>query len=450
MIKLFAGLLTGAALLALGSCEPKKKEDPRPTDPVPARLTLVRGGTQSGTFGAFVPDSVVLQVQPAGNAPANGYLVSYRLTGNGYVEAANNWGMPRGLLRADARGRIRVRWSLGCDLLQQKTTFYLFDASCADPSQGQCTPLDSVSARATARQGSGWVRACGGEPMSGGLQSSICNCAGRLYMVMGGKGYASQDEGVNWRLLPLPAVNDYVRFLKCNSRGTVYALMENSGVHVSNDQGATWTAVNNGILDHRYPIDLVAEDNNVFVSFFNDGLYRSTNNGGFWRKQLVAGQYWEQYSLLTRLPGGELFLVDKWSNLFKSTDNGSNWLRQTPAAQYVRSQVTALAVDHTGNLVVGSGDALLAVLNPASLTGTVSSFYTPQTHTSHSIYNITSARNRLYFVVLGNLTPGVYAGTPGSYALATPGFTPRIYNYFVKADGSLMLITDSGVYYHAP
>ncbi|GAA3930670.1 sialidase family protein [Hymenobacter algoricola] len=441
-------LLAGGLLALTTACEKDRPTPQNPPAPAPtATLTLVRGDQQTSTYGASLPDSLVLKVTPAAAKAAQDYVVTFKMrVGNGSVEAAPSGLAQSNTLLVDRKGLARTRWSLGCNAQQQKVTFYLLAPGCQGPG---CLPLDSVSVTATAQKPTGWSRACGPSP-SRGPAAEFCNCAGGLYALFGGLPYTSTDEGVNWRPLTAPVPNEDVQFLKCNSAGTLYALLRNSGVYTSTNKGATWTAINNGILDHRYPIGLQVEDNAVFVSFYFDGLYRTTTNGGFWRKLLLDGKYYEQYSFLTRHPNGSLYVFDKWSALFKSTDNGDNWQKQTTSSQYIGSPAYDMAVDNAGNLVVASSyDGYVATLSPVTLTGSVTSFYTPQTHSTCQVDQLTPYQNKMYFLVRGNLTPGVYAGTPGNYALASTGFTKPINCFHIRPDGTLLVSSSDGLYYFA-
>ncbi|UOQ52167.1 WD40/YVTN/BNR-like repeat-containing protein [Hymenobacter cellulosivorans] len=444
MSKLFIPWLLASGLLVVAAC---KKDPASPQDPPvaqTAKLTMVRGDKQTGPYGADLPDSLVLKVTPAAGETAQDYVVTYKMrVGNGTVMMPAYPYSIGNRLSVDRKGLTRTRWSLGCNASQQKVTFYLSAPSCLG---GQCPPLDSVSFTATAQRPTGWSRACGATP--GGISTSFCNCGPGLYALFNDQPYVSADQGVNWQPLTVPVANDRVRFLKCNSRGVLYALLENSGIYTSTDKGTTWKAINNGILDHRYPLTLLVEDNALFVSFSFDGLYRTTNNGGFWRKQLLDGKYYEEYSFLTRHPNGSLYVFDKWSALFKSTDNGDNWQKQTTSRQYISSPTYDMTVDNAGNLVVASGyDGYVSTLSPTTLTGNVTSFYTPQTHTTCRVDHLTPYQNKLYFTVDGNLVPGVYAGTPGNYTLASTGFTKPISGFHVRDDGSLLLASHDGLYY---
>ncbi len=436
-------------LVAMAACH--TNDDLPPARPSGASLELVKGDGQKGQFGAVLADSLVMRVVLRDTALRNRLTVTYRIkSGNGYVEGSSS-GFSGAVLKPDGKGNVRARWSLGCNTPTQAVTFYLYPDSCTGYVPNlRCKPLDSLTFEATAGKPTGWSRACGirfaGDPYS----STFTACAGKVYAVAGGKAFRSEDDGVNWTVLSSPAGDDEVKLLKCNSQGHVYIVTQNRGVFYSTDYGGSWTAINNGILDHRYPLDLVVEDNTLFVSFYFDGLYRSTNNGAFWKKLLIAGRYQEEYNHVTRMPTGDLYLFDKWGKLFKSTNNGDNWQLRDPGYNYVRSPVGDMATDQAGNLVIGSSyDGYLAVLSPATLTGNVTSFYTPETHSSCGVYQITPFRDKLYFLVSGNLKPGVYYGTPGNYAQAHPDFTGRVSSFFVKPDGSLLLGTESGVYYFA-
>jgi photosystem II stability/assembly factor-like uncharacterized protein len=432
------------------ACKHEDEPDPQPV--MQAKLSIVKGDRQTGFFGEYLPDSLVLKVTPTGTIPAGNFRVSYQITqGNGYMEPINNGIVySNTYLQSDSKGMLKLRWNLGCNALQQKVVFYLYSNDCpaVDLQNNKCLPIDSVSFAAAAKQPSGWSRACGvGSSFS--FQPSFASHQNRIYFVNGGVAYSSTDGGINWNAFPASTPQD-IRFLKCNSQGYLYALTENKGVFYSRDQGVSWTEINTGILDHRYPLALVVEDDNLFVSFYFDGLYRSKNNGAFWKKLLIEGKYHEEYQYITRVPNGDLFLFDKWSTLFKSSNNGDKWQRQSLNYRYSSGTKGEMAIDHAGHLVIGDEyNGYLAVLSPATLTGEVVSFYTPETHSTCTVRQITPYQDKLYFAVTGNLKPGVYFGNQGNYTYAHPGLETRVEAFHVKNDGSLLLVNSSGLYYEA-
>ena len=225
----------------------------------------------------------------------------------------------------------------------------------------------------------GWAKACG---VNFGGQFAAPQNSTSIYYVSSGAVYFSTDGGITWQQLKTLPQNVQAHDLKFNSRGDFYLLTENDGIYYSTDAGTTWQAINTGIIDHRYPLTFVVEDTALFVSFYFDGLYRTTNNGDYWKKLLIGGKYYEEYSNVTRLPDGSLYLNDKWGTIFRSADNGDNWQQVIVSYQYLRSPVSDINSDADGNLVLASSyDGLLAVFiapNPCRQCGFI---FTPRKHT---------------------------------------------------------------------
>lgn len=370
-------LLGFILILLITACT---RDDKDPKANLPAKLSIVKGNHQAAFFGEYLPDTLVLQVIPKDTLPANRYFVSYKLTqGNGEVKELNYGYYAPGFVVPNRQGLLHLQWSLGCDVLAQKVVFYLYANSCSvnELQSNQCLPIDSVIFEASARKPKGWSKACGVRD-NFSYSSSFTSYQNTLYLVNAGKGYTSTDEGVNWQQFPSSTPKS-IRFLECNSKGHLYIVTDDNGLYYSADQARSWTEINTGILDSRYPIALLVEDNTLFVSFHFDGLYRSVNNGKFWKKLLVEGTYGEQYEFITRLPNGDLFLATNWNKIAKSINNGDTWQYQPVDHTYNSGQVTGMTVDHAGHLVIGSEyDGYLAVLSPQTLTGEVVSFIVPK------------------------------------------------------------------------
>ncbi len=121
------------------------------------------------------------------------------------------------------------------------------------------------------------------------------------------------------------------------------------GVFISADNGATWTAVNNGlptISDTNTVVNSLAVIGNNLFAGTGHGVYLSTNNGTSWKKVNNGLTGITVYSLAAK--GTEIFAGTFGQGVFRSNDNGGHWTH-TSLIKDVTSMIT---VDT--NLFVGT------------------------------------------------------------------------------------------------
>src|SRR5262249_56184347 len=95
-----------------------------------------------------------------------------------------------------------------------------------------------------------------------------------------GGGFRFSDEGEKWRegnagLPPNPNIQSIV-----TNGATLWAATFGDGVYTSNDRGASWRAVNNG-LANRFVNKLFLSGATLYAGT-DGGVFRSTNGGGGW------------------------------------------------------------------------------------------------------------------------------------------------------------------------
>ncbi len=96
--------------------------------------------------------------------------------------------------------------------------------------------------------------------------------------------YKSLDNGITWTLvnngLPTPAdTNTYVTSLAVIGNNLFAGT--GHGVYLSTDYGDNWTKVNNG-LTGKLVYALAVKSNELFAGTYNEGVFRSNNNGTTW------------------------------------------------------------------------------------------------------------------------------------------------------------------------
>ena len=98
------------------------------------------------------------------------------------------------------------------------------------------------------------------------------------------------------------------------------------GLCRSTDNGMSWSnfySEDFGYYFDYYVKDLISLDNEIFASFVNYGLYKSTNYGINWTlvNNWPAGYSAERFAV----KGEKLFAITSPPNIFVATDGGNNW-----------------------------------------------------------------------------------------------------------------------------
>ena len=169
-----------------------------------------------------------------------------------------------------------------------------------------------------------------------------------LYAVTNSNILISSDAGASWQIVgPIGRWRD-IEFKPDNSN-VIYAAKQSNGassVYRSNDGGATWNEIDNGISGSRYrPLIAVTPENpNVIYALFSasdysfHGLYKSSDAGDNWVLQSntpnilgrdtdgtsTGGQSWYDLSLGVATNNEDLVYVGG-INLWKSNNGGINW-----------------------------------------------------------------------------------------------------------------------------
>lgn len=437
MNKLTTTLLVLPIFLLL-SCE---KDEISPTQKAAlGKLEVIHGDNQSGYFGEYLSESIVIKA--SSNNVHRKYLIKWEMIqGNGSIEQGYyDYGEE---YYVDSTGLLEIKWKLGCDNNIQKVKLFLYVDS-TENNYGltyYTQPSDALILTSNGTNPIGWGRSCGCENLDTYYSKIISFDNNTLYLISRGL-YISTDDGLNWNKMEGVPDWDNIVDAQFNSFGWLYVLTRDNGICYSKDL-QNWEFINNGILDHRYPEAFLVEDSTLFVSFLFDGLYKTSDNGGFWRKLLVGGG--GEYYGISRHPNGDLYVFDKWSDLFVSKNFGYAWEAVAIEYKYVNSPVYDLEIDNNGFIYIGANDATISKLSSDTYTGEIHNYY-EMNHSSQHIEDIKILNNIVYFTVNGNPTPGIYSSQ--NWQRLELGFNGRISNYYLKKDGTFLLISDDGLYYY--
>jgi hypothetical protein len=183
-----------------------------------------------------------------------------------------------------------------------------------------------------------------------------------LYAASSNAALKSTDGGQTWSTLAIPTTFVRVIVVDPSNSSTLYAGSSGQGAFKSTDAGATWIAIDTGLLPEP------GSQNQIFVSQFwidpnhpnvvfansggNNGLVRSTDGGATW-------QGVPNFGVLPNLwfdkTPGVIYAADG-TNAFKSTDDGQTWnmLGAVPSGMGSVLSITS-DPNQAGRLIIGVG-----------------------------------------------------------------------------------------------
>jgi hypothetical protein len=437
-------LINGFCFLLLASACRKDKVDAHAGNGS-GKLSLLKGDNQSGLFGEMLKDSIVLKVTSMD--PDDYFKVTVEmLQGNGRLERFTN--VTRHTYILDTAGVIRFNWQMGCDNNVQKVKFYIYTDSTnsfnRNPNWFYKSPSDSLTITATAVKPDGWCRSCGYGVLDRPSFKIFSKDNSTHFLVNGGL-FSSIDGGYNWYKVEGIPYSDDIADAQINSKNWMYILTKTHGIYFSTDL-KQWTEINNGILNYSDPTSFLVEDTALFVSFYFDGPYRSTNNGQFWRKMLVhLGS--QRFHRINRHPGGKLMLFDDWNDFKVSADNGDTWSPVYIEEKYKPFGVSDFVIDAAGSLYIGGGDATISILDPNTYQGEVHRHY-EWNASSQTVNNITITADDVYYLVNHTPKPGIFAKS-NNWSLIDIGFNKGVIGYYyLKQNKTFLVGSDGWLYYH--
>ena len=399
-----------------------------PKDSLELYISIHHGNNQIGEYNKLLPDSLVVKItDKEGNSISKVPIRFEQKTGYGDISP--------GWVLTDSSGLAYTRWTLGCN-----SDFYEVNAFLTDSISNK---IDSVLFSAKAIIQSGWGKACGIE-RSGPFESFFREHNGVIYFLNYGKVYTTQNGGISWQELENLPTSSNIFDIQFNSKNWMYVATSYDGVYYTEDY-KTWHKINNGFINHSDVTSFLVEDTCLFISFNFDGLYRSTDNGSFWRKLLINGKSNEEYVYINRHPNGQLYLFDKWDTFWNSIDNGDNWEYVKLDSRYVHSEIEDFIIDKNGTFYIGSGDATISILTADYYEGKTHRYY-EWNSSSQFVGDIKIFNEIIYFTVNGHPKSGIYSSQ--KWKRVELEFEKQIYDYHLKNDGTFLIATSDGVYYY--
>ncbi|MFA3783372.1 choice-of-anchor A family protein [Melioribacteraceae bacterium 4301-Me] len=213
-------------------------------------------------------------------------------------------------------------------------------------------------------------------------------------------------DGSNWILTGFAGID--VHAVTADASNTIYVGTYGTGVYFSNDLGATWNAINNG-LGYNLTIQAltVTSNSHLFAATVGGGLFKY--NGSVWTHLNINYNFvWALAATST-----DVLLAGTYGDgLYISHDGGNTWSKSTSlSAQFIYS----ISVDASNNIYVSSWAS-----------GVYSSSDMGATWTSLGMYGFGVST-----LVVNPANGNVYAGTKGGqvFMMASANTTTSVNDY---------------------
>ena len=150
--------------------------------------------------------------------------------------------------------------------------------------------------------------------------------------------FLSTDNGMNWwqtSLVPANG-NDSIMINALAANGNYIYAGENGwvmGVHLSTDYGATWSMP----MTADAVISLAVTGSTVYAGGYDNGVYRSTNNGLNWTQTSLTGNCINALSI----SGNDIYAGTIYNGVYISTNAGVSWTKTSLGDKYVWSVTTS-------------------------------------------------------------------------------------------------------------
>ena len=105
--------------------------------------------------------------------------------------------------------------------------------------------------------------------------------------------------------------------------GALFVAIAESGVFLSEDQGASWNTANTGLPPQAFVECLAASDKDVFLGTFKHGIFVSENNGASWKASNTGLP--QETDIKDIVVNGTSILAATAAGVYLSTDRGASW-----------------------------------------------------------------------------------------------------------------------------
>jgi photosystem II stability/assembly factor-like uncharacterized protein len=202
-------------------------------------------------------------------------------------------------------------------------------------------------------------------PYGGWINDLAKDNTGRIYAATSFGGiYRTDNNGESWNQI----YNDTLRFdsrsIATNSNGDIFVGSEGIfgiGFLRSTDDGANWELLSNALISRGAADILVTDTDEIFAcTFFDDGIYHSTDNGTTFNE---ITSFPSSFAAKIKTNSvGALFVATRFNApyLYRSTDNATTW---ESISTGITTEIADLCITVTDVMYVASGQEVLTSTN---------------------------------------------------------------------------------------
>jgi ligand-binding sensor domain-containing protein len=147
-----------------------------------------------------------------------------------------------------------------------------------------------------------------------------------------------------------------------NSNGHIFVGTLSQGVYRSTDNGGYWVQINQGLTDLHPNSFTKNTSGDIFVGTMFGGVFRSTNNGNNWI-QINQGLTTNYILSLAIKSNGDIFAGTQGGGVFRSTNNGNNWAQINQGLAGEGLYIASLEINLTGNIYAATGFGIFRSTN---------------------------------------------------------------------------------------
>jgi len=233
--------------------------------------------------------------------------------------------------------------------------------------------------------------------------NSIAVSGNNIFIGTGIGVFLSNNNGAAWSAKNNGLTSVHISAMAI-SGNKIYAGSRGRGLYLSTDNGNNWNSVITGTgLDLAPAVYSIAfSGNNIFAGSYGEGGFYSNNNGGTWNAMNIADTVINSIAV----SGNNIFIAtNSFGGVFVSTDNGLHWTVMNNGLN--NHNVFSLAVSGT-NIYAGTDEGGIYLSTDNGSNWTTMNSDLPLT----MVGLLTISKNNLYAGLIGS---GIYlSGNDGS------------------------------------